>query len=169
MVNVLEFKEKLSYLRKQLIRNSKSLLQITVNIPGSNKLIYPAIQLFDLSIKQVIDYFKLDINSIKYINYTNPMLLCIIVCDVYPITLKSELLELEDLNSLGKYWDFDVFAPNLSKISRADLNYPQRKCFLCGLPAKVCSANQTHPIINLIEDMVNAYNKYNAKSESRCV
>lgn len=162
--NILEFKTRILHLRKQFMHKSMSLLQITVNIPGPDKHIYPASQLFNLSISQVLSYCLLDINSIKYIGHTDPIMLCIICCDLDPIELKSKLLALEDSDPLSKYWDLDVFSSDFMKISRSDLNYPERKCFICQLSAKLCTANQTHPIGELIETMVNEYNNVIYKS-----
>jgi holo-ACP synthase CitX len=169
--NILEFKAQFSIIRKGIISNSKCLLQITANIPGPDKHIYPAKQLFDLSINNVLNYCKLKPENIRYINYDTPIMLCVICCEYDPKKLKLSLLNLEEMIPISKYWDFDVFASNLELIKRTDLNYSLRRCFICELPAKVCSANQTHPINILIDNMIMEYNKFilsNAFIQQQC-
>ncbi len=68
--------------------------------------------------------------------------------------VKRDMVALEDHEVFGRFYDIDVeggpgsIRPGV--VSREDLGLPERKCFLCDRPAKVCASSRAHAV----EDMV---------------
>lgn len=58
--------------------------------------------------------------------------------------VKEQLIKLEDSHPLGRFVDLDYFCEEEKSISRSDLGYPLRKCFLCEKPAFVCIREENH-------------------------
>jgi holo-ACP synthase len=77
-----------------------------------------------------------------------------------PFKIKSDCINyIENLNTLGRIFDIDVFVDN-HFISRTDLLLPKRKCIICDNIAHVCVRNQTHSIeecLNTVNIIINKY------------
>lgn len=57
---------------------------------------------------------------------------------------------LETHHALGGFVDIDVYMRDqVEPLHRNDLGYEERKCWLCGKPARVCARAQTHDIASL--------------------
>ena len=65
------------------------------------------------------------------------------------IKLKRKMVELEESHSVGRFFDLDVMSDNGEVFSRTLLGYPLRTCYICGRPAKECSALRRHPLPEL--------------------
>lgn len=59
--------------------------------------------------------------------------------------MKQEMILLEKSHMMGRIWDIDVIGKE-GVISRKSVGAQGRKCFLCGLDAKVCGRNRSHGI-----------------------
>lgn len=84
---------------------------------------------------------------------------CLVAVDADAIEVKTALIESEELYSVGRLWDFDVFDAKGQQYSRSDLNLPPRRCLVCEKEAKICARHRTHQlneIINQIEVLANA-------------
>lgn len=64
--------------------------------------------------------------------------------------IKETLCLLEDSVDLGRLFDIDIIQPGGEKISRADLGFPGRKCFICNQDAFICSRSRAHSVEELL-------------------
>lgn len=62
--------------------------------------------------------------------------------------LKRIMIELEE-EGVGRLYDIDVLTKR-GGISREELGYPRRKCFLCENDAKLCARSRTHSVEELL-------------------
>jgi len=80
-------------------------------------------------------------------------------------TLKENAIFIEQHHELGRFVDIDVYDVDEEyAVTRLELAYEPRKCFLCDEPAKECSRNKVHDVKDLIafmEESIKAYQTRN--------
>lgn len=76
-------------------------------------------------------------------------------------TLKENAIYIEQNHELGRFVDIDVYDIDEEyAVTRVELAYEPRKCFLCDEPAKDCSRNKTHKTQDLVDYMVLQVHNY---------
>lgn len=73
------------------------------------------------------------------------------VLDGDPVQVKSLTCEVEDSTEIGRLFDMDVMDETGQQVSRKTLNLSERKCLICGGPAKNCSSRRIHSVPELQE------------------
>lgn len=63
---------------------------------------------------------------------------------------KGMLIELEEMDKLGRIFDIDVLTPDFHKVERREVGREERKCLLCNEKAHVCARNRTHSVASLV-------------------
>ena len=81
---------------------------------------------------------------------TGPEALVIVGADAE--ALKRATIVLEDSHPLGRLWDLDVVTPD-GAVSRRDLNFVPRRCFVCDRPAHECARSRAHSLEALLAVM----------------
>ena len=76
---------------------------------------------------------------------------CFYVVDEVGALVKERTIEIEEINSLGRLIDIDVY--NQRSISRRDLACEMRKCLICDDFAHVCARNKTHSEEELFKEV----------------
>ena len=71
------------------------------------------------------------------------------VVELDPLRLKQITTDLEESSCLGRLFDMDVLTPDGSKVDRAALGLGERRCLLCGGPARVCARSRAHSVEEL--------------------
>lgn len=135
------------------------IISIKANTPGENKDSKEAFILVRIFNQVIKEHF-----SIKHQDFLNDgegpvFLLCLDISN--SIKIKETMVDIEDHHPLGRLVDLDVYSSQTS-ISRKDLGYAPRKCFLCEKDAHLCSRGQTHSFLELniyICESVRAYLK----------
>ncbi len=61
-----------------------------------------------------------------------------------PGFLKMEFCKLEESAPYARLWDMDVIKPNGEHISREEIGFAQRGCFVCGKAGRNCYARRLH-------------------------
>ncbi|MDQ0480045.1 triphosphoribosyl-dephospho-CoA synthase CitG [Hathewaya limosa] len=84
----------------------------------------------------------------------------IFVCNENPLKLKKITTKLEEEHILGRCLDIDVYNESGNSISRRELGYGFRKCFLCNDIAHVCVRTKRHTENEVINFIKNSYKKY---------
>lgn len=73
-----------------------------------------------------------------------------------PKRLKKLTVDIEETAPLGRLWDIDVLDPESGRgISREEIGFPARSCFLCDAPAAVCARSRAHSLEEL-QSFINA-------------
>lgn len=144
---VLAAKERLAALQAEL-RQSHQLpvVSFTINIPGSVKD-SPVIRNL---LRTAVDKFRaaasdsnFDITEERFI-YTKAGPAAVAAVDGEPDKLKQVGIEIEESGFYARLFDIDVFDAEGRQISRQNIGYSERTCFLCdGLPV-VCRRSDKH-------------------------
>ncbi len=81
-------------------------------------------------------------------------------------TLKENSIFIEENHDLGRFIDIDVYDVNDEyRISRMDLYYKPRNCFLCDKPAFECSRSKSHTEEELIDHLKSNLKEYLEKNK----
>ena len=67
-----------------------------------------------------------------------------LVVKTEPGFLKMELCKLEESAPYGRLWDMDVVKPDGRHISREDIGFSSRGCFVCGKAGRACYSRKLH-------------------------
>lgn len=76
------------------------------------------------------------------------------------LALKKAAMVLEEKHSLGRCLDLDVYDPMGRSISRQELGYPRRKCYLCEDYAHLCVRARRHSEREVIEYIEERFREY---------
>ncbi len=146
---ILEARE-LRYHEKQalLSRFHFPVLSVMLNIPGEEKscpLYGKAVEYMSEHIEHLLgnDIYFRQISGSADGTYS------LFAVRMDGIKLKRKMVELEENHSAGRFFDLDVMSDNGEVLSRTLLGYPPRICYICGRPAKECSALGRHPLPEL--------------------
>lgn len=156
MSKLLEEREFRASFQKQISEEYPfPLAVIKANMPGEDKR----------SLIQTIvvceGYFalmKLNIKKVQY-TYTIEGLIFYLSIDSPIEQIKRICVDIEENHPLGRLMDIDVMTVH-SQISRRDLNFNPRRCFLCDEVAHVCVREQTHSISEVETYIIDAFRIY---------
>lgn len=131
---------------------NSTLLSLKLNIPGPIKNNQYFIQLFTQGYQELVKSLNLAgheiINRIEQVSKaTGPE--AILVVDTTSAELKKISINFEDNFKIGRIFDADVISRKQKQLSRTELGYQPRTCFLCGNNAKLCARSQKHSIIEI--------------------
>ena len=73
----------------------------------------------------------------------------VFVADLDPLALKRLTVELEENCEFGRLFDMDVLAPSGEKLDRESLGLGERRCLICGGPARACARSRAHTVEEL--------------------
>jgi len=79
------------------------------------------------------------------------------------LVLKRAAIDLEEKHALGRCLDLDVYDSLGKSVSRQDLGYPRRKCYLCEDYAQHCVRTRRHSEREVIEYIEEKYREYREK------
>ena len=72
--------------------------------------------------------------------------------------VKDCAMQLEVSRPIGRLWDIDVLDTQGRILSRRDIGLPERRCSLCGQPAKICARQRRHSSEQLLHEMERMFN-----------
>ncbi|OQY32976.1 MAG: citrate lyase holo-[acyl-carrier protein] synthase [Spirochaetaceae bacterium 4572_59] len=142
------------------INDSSSLLQITVNIPGSVKNSDMIRDIYREAIRAVCQLFPEAqlLPESSDIRKTGPEGYLSLFLWGEDIKRKTSLLE--DSHILGRLWDIDVFTDPNHSLSRSEIGMTGRSCYLCERPAHECSRSKRHSLKEIQEYINNIYRQF---------
>lgn len=151
---MLDAREYRQSLQKELINTyCFPLISFTMNIVGPVKVFPLALKAYEEGVRLITEHCRTNswnIANLKEIKEkTGYEALFSVKAD--PAELKKMAVSVEDLPSLGRVFDIDIIQTDGTKISRTDLELPERKCLLCGKDAFICSRSRTHTVSELLE------------------
>lgn len=139
-----------------------TLVDINLNIPGPIKNNQYLIELFNYGIKKLEKEWrdnKYNYHLVKALNNDAG-------CENFYVLLESSkmvklsTISFEENSSVGRLFDADVLVKGKPAISRKELNYASRRCYLCSRPAKECARSRRHSVQQMQEYISNLYTKY---------
>ena len=139
-----------------------TLVDINLNIPGPIKNNQYLIELFNYGIKQLEKEWQDK-------NYNNRLVKALNIdagCEKFYILqesskkVKLSTISFEENSSVGRLFDADVLVKGRPAISRKELNYASRRCYLCDRPAKECARSRRHSVQEMQKYISSLYTKY---------
>lgn len=158
--------------QNKLLENGVGLIAFTMNIAGPYKN-SPAIEkAFDVGIskiQQMLLWHNIAISGFeKSVEKTG--------CEAYfltgndPINLKKLMVQIEDSFELGRLYDIDIIKADGKKVSRLDIGYTQRRCFICCSEGSGCARSRCHTVEQLqqktVDTICHFFNKVSARNIS---
>ena len=154
--DVLAHKEQRLMFQEKLLSQfvGKSLVTLTLNIPGPIKSNADLIHLFDMGraeINQLIQAlsWRVIYEKALYLDSGNDGFWII---DESPKLIKEQLINIEEKIAIARLFDMDVsfeVEGKLIQISRKELNKQPRRCLLCQTEAKICARSRKHSVAEL--------------------
>lgn len=77
-----------------------------------------------------------------------------------PTCIKEKAIKIEEEHPLGRLVDIDVYDSEGKGISRSELGYAMRKCYLCNDIAQCCVRSRKHSVEEVIEYINNKYEEF---------
>lgn len=159
-MDILDARENRAYLQEDLIKKfNLPLIIIRANYPGidkNNKITkYIVETIYNIILLRISSTSTEKINSFE----GNIYLLSV---DISPLELKKIAIDIETNHPLGRLVDIDILDLNNHTLSRTDLGYPPRSCFICSDLAHNCVRSKKHSlkeILKYIENIVSNFEK----------
>ncbi|MBR5528836.1 MAG: triphosphoribosyl-dephospho-CoA synthase CitG [Oscillospiraceae bacterium] len=146
---ILDSREKRAKTQKELLEKyQKPLVCFTMNIPGPVKMdrdIAIGFAMGERLLKNAVQQ-QLVFSAAQTPNTGAEGFY---VVDMDAKQLKKLVLEIEEIDPIGRLFDMDVIDITGKKVSREDVGYPRRKCLLCDEDAVVCASRRTHSLEKL--------------------
>lgn len=155
----LDKKRRMEFQNKLIKKFNMPLVVMRVNYPGENKsndITNNIIESMDAIVSDIFSpyiYFK-----ILRITAEGPILILIINKNASEI--KRTTVEIENKHILGRCVDIDVYGEDGKKISRIDLGYTPRECYICNNTAKECIKEKRHVQDEIVQYIVGKYREY---------
>ncbi|ETT75114.1 holo-ACP synthase CitX [Paenibacillus sp. FSL R7-277] len=152
---ILRDRERLHELREARYPAAGSLIQIMMNIPGPDKRLAVAYELFELCMEALQEALAVAVYKILALERIGLALgpVAYLQVSADAAALKLFCLSFEGEHPLSAYWDMDIYDSSGKAMGRHELGAPSRRCYLCGQPAKVCGFLQRHSPEELIGRM----------------
>lgn len=151
LIDMMNAREKRVSIQRELLGKHphETLLSATMNIPGPVKTNEQLKATF-LTVIEAIDRLIPPEKRVarKYRDVKTGPEYYLVIRET-PEVLKKQLIDLEESHPYGRLLDLDVLYPKeqqLLSISRTELGYPVRRCFICEDEAKICGRQRRHSI-----------------------
>lgn len=158
--DILDAREKRVKLQDELRREYKlPILVIRANMPGINKDNEISINIVEAINEVILEILSSKIEETIFINNgEGPIFIHLVNLDA--IELKGVAILTEETHQLGRCVDIDVYTVEGGGLSRTDLGYSGRKCFLCDEEAHICVRSRAHELEDLMKFIKDRYNDY---------
>lgn len=161
---VLKNKDQRAYLQQEIFQKypHDTLLDIKLNIPGPIKNNSYLENIFYAGISELEQALTKNKLPFVLLQSQNQPAGCenfyLLTAD--KIEVKKVAIEFEDSAPLNRLFDADVLVKNKKQaLSRSEICYSGRKCFLCKRPAKDCARSRRHSVQELQNYISNLYKK----------
>jgi len=163
--DLLEAREKRVELMARLLKKFKApLLVMRVNYPGLKKTNDVTLNIID-AMKALICMILGEKVCFKSLQQGAEGPIFLVVVEEEVLVLKRIAIDLEEQHALGRCLDLDVYDRMGRCISRNELGYPRRKCYLCEDYAQHCVRARRHSEREVIEYIEKKYRGYRESTE----
>lgn len=160
-------KDKREMIQKDLIKEySKSLVTILVDFSDKNR--------DNASTKNIIQCMERIFEGIftskiflkiNWVVENGPILIMII--DSNEMDIKKTCVEIEEKHILGGCVIINVYDSQNREITREEINYQPKKCFICGELLENCKRTKKHTVSEIKRQIQLKYNEYLSNYEDR--
>ena len=161
--DVLAAKEsRMQFRQKILTRYGKVLICFSLNIPGVVKQFRMSQLAFEEGKSSIVNQLERIRAEIVYQKIAGDLLgeYAFFAVEAEPETVKHAMIEIEDFDQYTRIFDIDVVKPDGTELSRVDLGYRPRRCFLCSESAHICAARSRHTKEETVEFVFSALSKH---------
>ncbi len=120
----------------------QTLVQLSLNIPGPDKVPPGAEKLFGWGLRQVLELLPL-VESCSHGNDLLGPWALLGTCQDAKL-LKQQVIDLEAATPAGRLLDIDVYDRHGRQLGRGELGLPARTCLICERPAVDCIRQYAH-------------------------
>lgn len=122
--------------------NSRTLVQLSLNLPGPEKTVAPFLRLFDWGEQQL----KCRIEDLAPVTRQTDILgPWALYSSCLPAAAAKQLgCTIEESCAAARLLDIDIYAANGTAYHRQQLGHPPRPCFICPAPAAECIRLSRH-------------------------
>jgi len=157
-MEILDAKENRAYLQEELIQKfNLPLLVIRPNYPGldkNNKTTKYIIEtMYELILSKITPTNIKKIDSFEGIVY-------LLNINTSPTELKKMTVDIETIHPLGRLVDIDILDLNNHTLSRTELGFSPRTCFICSDMAHNCVRSKKHSLEEVLEYIENKVLNY---------
>ncbi|AQP54531.1 citrate lyase holo-[acyl-carrier protein] synthase [Vagococcus penaei] len=128
---------------------TSALLSATMTIPGAIKTSVGLEKVFKTVMTEIAQTVtNVPTLSHLYVNQPAGYEFYLLV-PITPKELKEKMIQIEETHAFGRLVDLDVVWLELSELkslSREQLGYPRRRCFICSDEAKACGRSRKHSV-----------------------
>ncbi|MCB6839891.1 citrate lyase holo-[acyl-carrier protein] synthase [Weissella viridescens] len=139
-----------------------SLISIKMNIPGAMKQSPAILAMFQRGLKTLESmYAQNKVEEVVYFDrVTGPEAFIVVNQSLHDAKING--IRFEQTDSLGRIFDVDVMSAvdDGQQLSRTELGFDVRKCFVCGEDAKVCARTQQHSKTEMTAALDNIYQTF---------
>lgn len=135
----------------------KTLVVLTVNIPGAEKRTPDSLVIGNEGLKVLMETFHAESAIARDLPTGFEAFL---LTDASGQEAKKLAVGIETGHPLGRLMDIDVFDQQGTPISRTDMGEETRRCLICGHDARICMRTFAHPLSDLhdkIHSIVNGF------------
>lgn len=150
---VLNNRDKRVAIQERLVNEkpTKTIIGAKLNIPGpiKNNAEIKRFYLQEMGIfeQKLKDEFSFKLFLLELDQSTGPESFYIV--DGSSKDVKKACVKFEESKDYRRLFDLDVHNLGQKDLSRTDLGFPERKCLICGKPAKECGRARTHSVADL--------------------
>lgn len=145
---ILRAKEERAFKQKELLSRfpEASLISLSINIPSSIKLSHEAVVVHECAHQSILSLLKEERIDLLYFDskIAPTGAESLFACKAEAKELKAFTCKLENTHPLGRLMDIDVLDFSGAVLSRSELGFPKRQCFVCGDEAQLCARTQKH-------------------------
>ncbi|SHJ05659.1 holo-ACP synthase [Malonomonas rubra DSM 5091] len=120
----------------------RTLIQLSLNIPGPDKVPPGAERLFGWGLRQVLELLPLVESCSHGHDKLGPWAL--LGTGQNASQMKRQAVALEKATAAGRLLDIDVYDHRGRQLGRRELGLPARSCLICDCPAVDCMREQRH-------------------------
>ncbi|EOH99511.1 holo-ACP synthase CitX [Enterococcus haemoperoxidus ATCC BAA-382] len=156
LIEMLNVREKRANIQQELLQKHPNcvLLSATMNIPGPVKTNEQLRQAFLTVMKEINSLFPPEkIAALKHRELKTGSEYYLVLNETAK-ELKRKLIKVEETHRYGRLMDLDVVylkEQALCSVSRSELNYKPRTCFICEEEAKICGRQRRHSVEEMQE------------------
>lgn len=139
--------ERINFIESLIVKD-KVIISIRANYPGCVKdnVITRNI------VNNIINDYEDSFNFLEKYSFNNGegLVYVYILNSIDVVSIKKNMIKIEEKHPLGRLVDIDVYYRDIKSISRKELGYKERKCFLCDDNAYNCIRSKNHTIESVL-------------------
>lgn len=142
--SILEARDKRQQMLDDLRDGESTIITLSLNIPGAIKVPCGAGKVFRVAQDNILKYMtKTELVSDR-VDRLGPF--GVFTSSLTPTDAKRVAVVIEEMQSVMRLVDIDIYAPDGRQIGRDELGYPARPCLVCRQSAKECIAMRRHSV-----------------------